>query len=71
MLVYSNFEGGGKRDFFGRSFSKVTKNAFFGLFSEIFLRRRKLGLIRVFIVVWESSENQFGRPKKTKVDKKK
>ena len=50
--------------FWGRIFSKRPKNAFFGLFSKICLRGRKIGQIRVFIVVGGSSENQFGRPKK-------
>ena len=53
-----------KRDFLVEIFQKVPKNAFFGLFSNICLRRRKFGQIMVLIVVWESSENQFGRPKK-------
>ena len=29
------------------------------------LRRRKFGETRFFIVIWGSSENQFGRPKKS------
>ena len=53
-----------KRDFLVSIFQKVPKNAFFGLFSKICLRRRKLGQIWVFIVVSVSSQNQFGRPKK-------
>ena len=32
--------------------------------SKICLRRRKFGQNRVFTVICESSENQFGRPKK-------
>ena len=42
----------------------MPKNAFFGLFSKICLRRRKFGKNAVFIKVWESSENHFARPKK-------
>ena len=41
-----------KRNFLVKIFRKLPKNAFFG----------------VFIVIWEGSENQLGRPKK-KVDK--
>ena len=44
-------------------FQKVPKNAVFRLFSKICLQRRKCGKIRIFTMVWESSENQFGRPK--------
>ena len=57
-----------KHDFFGRNFQKVLENAVFDNFSKICLRRRKFRQIRIFIdetlEVWESSENQFGRPKK-------
>ena len=53
--------------FFGLFWS-FFKNRFFGLFYKIWLRRRKFCQIGVLIVIWESSENQFGRSKK-KVDK--
>ena len=33
-------------------------------FSKTCLRRIKFGQNGAFIVIWESSENQFGRPKK-------
>ena len=49
--------------------ARAEKTQFFGLFLKNCLRRRKFGQIRVFIVVQESSENQFDRPKK-KADKK-
>ena len=52
-----------KRDFSLEIFQKKPTTPFLGFFSKICLRRRKFGQIRVFIVVWESSENQFGRPK--------
>ena len=46
-------------------FQKVHKNAFFWLvFSKTCKRRRKSSHNGVFIVIWENSENQFGRPKK-------
>ena len=54
-----------KRDLLAEIFRKVHKNPFFGLFfKKNYLRRRKIDQSRVFIVIWESSENQFGRPKK-------
>ena len=53
-----------KRDFLIETFQKVPKNAFCGLF---FKNLPAAGQIWVFVVVSESSQNQFGRPKK-KVD---
>ena len=47
-----------------------TKSSFV-LFWDIhfdWLRRRNFGQSGVFVVLWESSENEFGRPK-NKVDK--
>ena len=40
--------------------------AFLTVFSKIFLRRRKFCQNRRKTVLWESSKNQFGRPKKKK-----
>ena len=58
-----------KRNFLVKFFEKkVPKNAFFGLFLSKWLRRRKFIQNRVLILICESSENQFGRPKK-RVDK--
>ena len=56
--------------FFGRKFpKKCLKMLFWPFFKNLSQnRRRKLGQNRVFILVWESSENQFGRTKK-KFDK--
>ena len=68
--IFAYFKGGTraeKRDFSVDIFQKVPKNAFLAFF-KICLRRRTFYQIKVFIVVWESSEKQFGRPKK-KVDK--
>ena len=54
--------------FFVKIFQKVPKNGFFDLFfQKNCLRRRKFGQNRVFLLLWESSENQSVRPKK-KVD---
>ena len=54
--IYTNFEGERapkKRNFFAKIFQKVPKNGFFD----------KIG---AKTVLWESSKNQFGRPKKKK-----
>ena len=51
--------------FFGQNFPKMPKNAFLAcFFLKICLRLKKFGRSRVFVVLSESSENQFGRPKK-------
>ena len=50
-----------KREFLVDVSQKVPKNAFFLAFS-FFRKFRKFGQTRVFIVIWEGSENQFGRP---------
>ena len=39
-------------------------NAFWPLFLKFCVRHRKIVQTRVFLIVWESSENQIGRPKK-------
>ena len=44
----------------------MPKNAIFGLFFKILPAAQKFRPKKVFIVVWESSENQFGRPKNEK-----
>ena len=48
--IYTNFEG--------------ERAAFWLFFSKICLRRRKFSQSRGKTVLWESSKNQFGRPKK-------
>ena len=68
--IYTNFEGERmpkKRDFLVEIFQECLKC----LFSKISPRRRKFCQIRVFIVFWESADNQFGEPKKrsTKLSK--
>ena len=55
-----------KRGFLLNIFQKVRKNAIWPVFSKFCLRRRNF--YRVFLVLWQSSKNLFGRPKK-KVDK--
>ena len=68
LEIYTNFEGERapkKRDFFVKIFQKLPKNGFFDcFFSKICLRRRKFCQIRGKSVLWKSSKNQFGRPKK-------
>ena len=71
--ICTNFEREGarakKKQFFGQIFPKSAKKRLFGLFFEKFcLRRRNFDQNRDFLALWESSKNQFGRPKK-KVDK--
>ena len=51
--IYTNFEGGG---------GKSAKNAYF---FKILPAAMKIWPKTVFLVLWESSENQFGRPKKS------
>ena len=67
--IYTNFEGERapkKRDFFVKIFQNCPKTAFLTVFSKICLRRRKFSQSRAKTVLWESSKNQFGRPKKKK-----
>ena len=55
--IYTNFEMGTraeKAQFFWSKFSKKNKNSFFGLF---FFEKLHAG---EFLVLWESSEDQFG-----------
>ena len=59
----TNFEGGGGAEktqlFWSIFFQKVHKNAILCLFFQKFAMAQK-----VSVVLWECSENQFGRPKK-------
>ena len=68
----TNFEVGAlvkKRDaIFGKIFPKNAYNAFFGLFFNFFPQCKEIDQNRVFFVLWESSENQFGRPKKSSTE---
>ena len=68
--IYTNFEGERapkKTQFFCQNFSKsAQKRLFLTVFSKICLRRRKFCQNRRKTVLWESSKNQFGRPKKKK-----
>ena len=67
--LYTNFEGGvlaEKTLFFGQNFPKSAEKSLFlsVFFSKFCLRRRKIWPNQGLLVLWESSENQFGRPKK-------
>ena len=70
--IYTNFEGERapkKTLFFVKIFKfikKCPKTAFLTVFSKICLRRRKFCQNCGKTVLWESSKNQFGRPKKKK-----
>ena len=68
--IYTNFEGerAPKKNaiFLSKFFKKCPKTAFLTVFSEICLRRRKFSQNGGKKVLWESSKNQFGRPKKKK-----
>ena len=49
--------------FIWSTFSKNAKEHLFRLnFYKICLRPKEVGCKRVSIVIWESSENHFGRP---------
>ena len=71
--IYTKFEGERapkKNAIFCQNFSKsAQKRLFLTVFSKICLRRTKLCQNRGKTVLWESSKNQFGRPKKKKVVK--
>ena len=67
--IYTNFEGGAraeKTQFFWSKFSKkCLKTPFLTLFfSKVCLRCRNFCQNRGKTVLWESSKNQFGPPKK-------
>ena len=66
--IYTNFEGEHepkKNAFFlSKFFKKCPKTAFLTVFSKICLRRIKFCQNRGKTVLWESSKNQFVRPKK-------
>ena len=62
------FWGGSARQknttFWSKFSKKCKKRLFWPLFWKNYLWRWKFGQFRVFIVIWESSRNQFGRLKK-------
>ena len=64
--IYTNFEGERGPTFCPNFPKSAKKTLFSACVLKTYLRRRKFGQYRVFIVVWETSENQFGRPKKRK-----
>ena len=70
--IYTYFEVGArakKRNFFGQNVLKsAQKCRFWPVFQNFACSARKFDQNRVFLMLWESSENHFGRPKK-KVDK--
>ena len=53
-----------KRDFLVKIFQKLPKNAFFSRFFKIFPAAHKILTKQSLLVIWESSENHFGRPRK-------
>ena len=53
-----------KMQFLVKIFQKLPKNAIFGLFFKILPAAQKNWSNRFFILIRESSENQFGRPEK-------
>ena len=68
---YTNFEGSARRkirktrNFLVEIFQKAPKTSFLACFFKSLLAAQKIrSNYRVFIVFWNSSENQFGRPKK-------
>ena len=64
--IYNNFEREAraeKRNFLVNNFQKVPKNTLFGFFQN-FACGADISPKTVFLVLWESLENQFGRPKK-------
>ena len=65
ILILSEDRAPKKRNFLVKIFQKVPKNAFFGLFFQNFACcPNNLAKIGTKTVLWESSKNQFGRPKK-------
>ena len=67
--MYTNFEEGSARRkqnaiFWSKFPKKCLKTLFLACFSKFCLQRRKFGQNRDKTVLWESSKNQFGRPKK-------
>ena len=66
--IYTNFKGERapkKTRFFVNIFQNVPKNGFSTVFLKICLRRTKFSQNRGKTVLWESSKNQFSRPKKS------
>ena len=67
-MLYTNFEGERapkKRDFLSQFSKKMFKNAQIDLFFQKFAcGAEHLAKHGVFLLLYESSENQFGRPKK-------
>ena len=72
--IYTNFEWWARakksRDTFAKVFQKLPKTPLFGLFFKSCLRRRKFYQTRVFILVWEGSENLLGWTKEKKCSSK-
>ena len=70
---YTYFEGGARQKnaiFLVKNLQKVPQNAcFWYVLSNICLRRRKFGQHRVFLVLWQSCENQFSRLKNFRFDR--
>ena len=64
--IYTNYEGerAPKKRALVNFFPKSDSNTFLVCISKFYLRRKIFGQIGISIMIWESSENQFGRPKK-------
>ena len=61
-----NFEGCSravKRDFCGQNFPKSDLKCFFGMFFQNFIYGAEILTKTIFLMLWESSENQFDRSK--------
>ena len=67
--TYTNFEGERapeKCKLLVKIFQKVLKNVFLANFFTRLLAAQKTRPKQGFLVLWESSKNQFGRPKKSR-----
>ena len=62
--IYTNFEGERAPKTRRKFFKNCPKTVFLNCFSKFCLRRRKFDQNIVFLMLEESSESQFGRPKK-------
>ena len=68
--IHTSFEGGARAEktrSFGKHFSKVSKNAFFGMFFfKILAAVQKIWPKQGILVLLECSQNQFGQPRREK-----
>ena len=59
-----------KRNFWSKNFKNCLKTTFLACFFKNLPEAQKFGQYRVFVLLWESSENQFVRLRKRSVFKK-